>query len=70
MSYEVDFLMRGYYQIGPVLPGDRRLVLGCIGTTAYAPSPATFWSVPGGALMGYDLASRRPIGKRLRHRHF
>jgi uncharacterized protein (DUF58 family) len=71
MSYEVDFRMRGYYQIGPVLleTGDlfglHRHYRVCSEPCYVLVRPRV---IP---LMGYDLASRRPIGEvRLRHRHF
>ncbi|MCK6501065.1 MAG: DUF58 domain-containing protein, partial [Nitrospira sp.] len=71
LTYEVTFQMRGYYQIGPVLleTGDlfglHRHYRVCSEPCYVLVRPKV---VP---LLGYDLASRRPIGEvRLRHRHF
>ena len=69
LRYQLEFLMRGYYQIGPLMmeTGDmfglhRRFVIGA------KPSFVLVYPrvIP---LEGYDLASRRPIGEaRLTHR--
>jgi uncharacterized protein (DUF58 family) len=71
MLYQIDFKMRGYYQIGPLVleSGDlfglqRRFVVGT--------SPHFVLVYPRVIpLEGYDLASRRPIGEvRMTHRLF
>ncbi len=71
LRYEIEFKMRGYYQIGPLVleTGDlfglhRRYVVGT------APQFVLVYPevVP---LEGYELASRRPVGEvRLTHRLF
>jgi uncharacterized protein (DUF58 family) len=71
LSYQVKFLMRGYYQIGPLLveTGDvfglhRRFRI--LTEPHYALVPPKVLS-----LEGYNLASRRPVGEiRLTHRLF
>jgi uncharacterized protein (DUF58 family) len=71
LSYQVKFLMRGYYQIGPLLveTGDvfglhRRFRI--LTEPRYALVPPKVLS-----LEGYNLASRRPVGEiRLTHRLF
>jgi uncharacterized protein (DUF58 family) len=70
-SYRVQFLMRGYYQLGPLLveTGD---VFGLHRRFRVMTEP-TFVQVPPRivALEGYNLSSRRPIGEiRLAHRLF
>ncbi|HEY3862953.1 MAG TPA: DUF58 domain-containing protein [Verrucomicrobiae bacterium] len=70
-SYRVQFLMRGYYQIGPLLAetGD---VFGLHRRFRVMTEPS-FAQVPPRivALEGYNLSSRRPIGEiRLAHRLF
>jgi uncharacterized protein (DUF58 family) len=70
-SYKVQFLMRGYYQLGPLLAetGD---VFGLHRRFRVMTEPA-FAQVPPRivALEGYNLSSRRPIGEiRLAHRLF
>jgi uncharacterized protein (DUF58 family) len=71
LNYEIEFRMRGYYQIGPLVleTGDlfglhRRYLVGT------APHFVLVYPkvVP---LEGYELASRRPVGEvRLTHRLF
>jgi uncharacterized protein (DUF58 family) len=71
LRYEIEFAMRGYYQLGPVLieSGDlfglhRRYRLTAEPTYVLV-RPKLL------ALEGYDLASRRPIGEvRISHRLF
>jgi uncharacterized protein (DUF58 family) len=71
LPYQIEFKMRGYYQIGPLVleSGDlfglqRRFVVGTSPHFVLVYPPV----VP---LEGYDLASRRPIGEvRLVHRLF
>jgi len=70
-SYRVQFLMRGYYQLGPLLveTGD---VFGLHRRFRVMTEPS-FAQVPPRivALEGYKLSSRRPIGEmRLAHRLF
>jgi uncharacterized protein (DUF58 family) len=70
-SYRVQFLMRGYYQLGPLLveTGD---VFGLHRRFRVLTEPS-FAQVPPRivALEGYYLSSRRPIGEiRLAHRLF
>jgi uncharacterized protein (DUF58 family) len=70
-SYRVQFLMRGYYQLGPLLveTGD---VFGLHRRFRVMTEPS-FAQVPPRivALEGYNLSSRRPIGEiRLAHRLF
>jgi len=70
-TYRVQFLMRGYYQLGPLLveTGD---VFGLHRRFRVMTEP-TFVQVPPRivALEGYNLSSRRPIGEiRLAHRLF
>lgn len=71
IKYEVEFLMRGYYQIGPMLveTGD---LFGLHRRFQLATEPAFVLVHPKVvALEGYDLASRRPMGEvRLTHRFF
>ena len=71
LSYKVEFLMRGYYQLGPLLveTGD---VFGLHRRFRVMTEPA-FVEVPPKlvSLEGYNLSSRRPIGEiRLAHRLF
>jgi uncharacterized protein (DUF58 family) len=71
LTYRVQFLMRGYYQLGPLLveTGD---VFGLHRRFRVMTEP-TFAQVPPRivALEGYNLSSRRPIGEiRLAHRLF
>jgi uncharacterized protein (DUF58 family) len=71
LDYQVQFLMRGYYQLGPLLAetGDvfglhRRFRVLTEPRFALVPPKVT-------PLEGYNLASRRPIGEiRLAHRLF
>jgi uncharacterized protein (DUF58 family) len=67
--YQVEFLMRGYYQIGPVLleTGD---LFGLHRRYRVATEPHFVLVYPKLVpLEGYDLASRRPVGEiRLTHR--
>lgn len=70
-SYRVQFLMRGYYQLGPLLveTGD---VFGLHRRFQVMTEPS-FAQVPPKivSLEGYNLSSRRPIGEiRLAHRLF
>jgi uncharacterized protein (DUF58 family) len=70
-TYKVQFLMRGYYQLGPLLveTGD---VFGLHRRFRVMTEPS-FAQVPPRivALEGYNLSSRRPIGEiRLAHRLF
>ena len=70
-TYRVQFLMRGYYQMGPLLAetGD---VFGLHRRFRVMTEPS-FAQVPPRimALEGYNLSSRRPIGEiRLAHRLF
>ena len=70
-AYKVQFLMRGYYQLGPLLAetGD---VFGLHRRFRVMTEPS-FAQVPPRivALEGYNLSSRRPIGEiRLAHRLF
>lgn len=71
MNYQVTFLMRGYYQIGPLLAetGD---LFGLHRRYRILSEPAYVLVYPKVvALEGYDLASRRPIGEvRMTHRLF
>jgi len=71
LSYRIQFLMRGYYQLGPLLveTGD---VFGLHRRFRVMTEPL-FAQVPPRivALQGYNLSSRRPIGEiRLAHRLF
>lgn len=71
LEYQVQFLMRGYYQIGPLLyeSGD---LFGLHRRYRIAAEPV-FVLVPPKVvpLIGYDLASRRPVGEvRMTHRLF
>lgn len=71
LSYEVEFLMRGYYQLGPLLleSGD---LFGLHRRYRLVSEPCFVLVRPKVVpLLGYDLASRRPIGEvRLRHRFY
>lgn len=71
LDYDVEFLMRGYYQLGPLLleSGD---LFGLHRRYRIASAPCFVLVRPKVVpLLGYDLASRRPIGEvRLRHRLF
>ena len=71
LSYQVRFLMRGYYQIGPLLleSGD---LFGLHRRYRVVTEPS-FVLVPPKVvpLEGYDLASRQPVGEvRMTHRLF
>jgi uncharacterized protein (DUF58 family) len=71
LSYRVTFLMRGYYQLGPLLAetGD---VFGLHRRFRILTEPHYVLALPKVlTLEGYSLASRRPIGEiRLTHRLF
>jgi uncharacterized protein (DUF58 family) len=71
IQYEIEFLMRGYYQMGPVLleSGD---LFGLHRRYRLATEPSYVLVRPKVvALEGYDIASRRPIGEvRISHRLF
>jgi uncharacterized protein (DUF58 family) len=71
LSYRVQFLMRGYYQLGPLLveTGD---VFGLHRRFQILTEPHYVLVLPKVLpLQGYNLASRRPIGEmRLTHRLF
>jgi uncharacterized protein (DUF58 family) len=71
LEYQVTFLMRGYYQIGPLLleTGD---VFGLHRRFRVATEPHFAMALPKVLpLQGYNLASRRPIGEiRVVHRLF
>jgi uncharacterized protein (DUF58 family) len=71
LNYRVTFLMRGYYQLGPLLleTGD---VFGLHRHFRVATDPHFVLVLPKVLpLRGYNLASRRPIGKiRIAHRLF
>lgn len=71
MLYQVEFQMRGYYQIGPVVleTGD---LFGLHRRYRVATEPHFVLVYPRLVpLAGYDLASRRPVGEiRLTHRLF
>ena len=71
LSYQVSFLMRGYYQLGPLSleTGD---VFGLHRRFRVATDPHFVLVLPKVLpLQGYNLASRRPIGEiRLAHRLF
>jgi len=71
LSYRVKFLMRGYYQIGPLLieTGD---VFGLHRRFRILTEPHYVLALPKVLpLQGYNLASRRPMGEiRLTHRLF
>ncbi len=71
LNYQVRFLMRGYYQIGPLLAetGD---LFGLHRRYRVLTEPRYVLVYPKVvALEGYDLASRRPIGEvRMTHRLF
>ena len=71
LRYELEFLQRGYYQIGPVLleSGD---LFGLHRRYQLTSEPRFVLVRPRVVpLLGYDLASRRPIGEvRLSHRFF
>jgi hypothetical protein len=71
LSYRITFLMRGYYQIGPLLveTGD---VFGLHRRFRILTQPHYVLVLPKVLpLAGYNLASRRPIGEiRLTHRLF
>jgi uncharacterized repeat protein (TIGR01451 family) len=69
LTYKVEFLMRGYYQIGPLVmeSGD---LFGLHRRYRVAAEPHFVLVYPRAVpLQGYDLASRRPIGDiKLQHR--
>ena len=71
LRYKVRFLMRGYYQIGPILveSGD---LFGLHRRYRVLTDPHFVLVYPKVLpLLGYDLASRRPIGEvRMAHRLF
>lgn len=71
LSYQVTFLMRGYYQVGPLLmeTGD---LFGLHRRFRVTADPRYVMVLPRVLpLQGYNLASRRPIGEiRLAHRLF
>lgn len=71
LEYEVQFLMRGYYQLGPLLleSGD---LFGLHRRYRVVTAPRYVLVYPKLVpLEGYDIASRRPIGEvRLSHRLF
>ncbi len=71
LLYQVTFLMRGYYQLGPLLleSGD---LFGLHRRFRVETKPHFVLVFPKVVpLLGYDLASRRPIGEvRLTHRLF
>lgn len=71
LNYQVTFLMRGYYQIGPLLAetGD---LFGLHRRYRILTEPSYVLVYPKVVpLEGYDLASRRPIGEvRMMHRLF
>jgi uncharacterized repeat protein (TIGR01451 family) len=71
LRYQVEFLMRGYYQFGPLLveSGD---VFGLHRRFRILTEPAFVLVYPKVVpLQGYDVASRRPIGEvRMTHRLF
>lgn len=71
LRYQVRFLMRGYYQIGPILveSGD---LFGLHRRYRVFTEPEFVLVLPKVVpLQGYDLASRRPIGEvRMTHRLF
>src|SRR5580765_1500038 len=71
LRYRVTFLMRGYYQLGPLLldTGD---VFGLHRRFRVATEPQFVLALPKVLpLQGYNLASRRPIGEiRISHRLF
>ena len=71
LSYQVEFLMRGYYQVGPLLAetGD---VFGLHRRFRLMTEPHFALVLPKVLpLEGYSLSSRRPIGEiRLTHRLF
>ncbi len=71
LNYQVTFLMRGYYQIGPLLAetGD---LFGLHRRYRVLSEPRYVLVYPKVVhLEGYDLASRRPIGEvRMMHRLF
>lgn len=71
LSYRIEFKLRGYYQIGPMLleSGD---LFGLHRRYRIATDPQFVLVRPKVLpLEGYDLASRRPLGEvRLRHRLF
>jgi uncharacterized protein (DUF58 family) len=71
MEYEIEFKMRGYYQLGPLVveSGD---LFGLHRRYRVGTDPSFVLVYPKVApLDGYDLASRRPVGEiRLTHRLF
>src|SRR5262249_23313492 len=71
LRYEVRFDMRGYYQIGP-LGRERAPLFGLPRRYRVAAAPDYVLVYPKVVpLLGYDLASRRPIGEiRMTHRLF
>lgn len=71
LAYRLDFLMRGYYQIGPLIAetGD----LFGLYRKYQVLAPPCFVTVPPKAvdIESYDIASKRPIGEvRMSHRLF
>jgi uncharacterized protein (DUF58 family) len=71
LSYRIEFLQRGYYQIGPLLLENGDL-FGLHRRYRIATDPHFVLVRPKVlALEGYDLTSRRPLGElRIRHRLF
>lgn len=71
LSYEAEFLMRGYYQLGPLLAetGD---LFGLHRRFRITAEPCFVMVYPKVVpLSGYDLSTRRPVGEvRLTHRLF
>lgn len=71
LRYQIEFLMRGYYQLGPLLieSGD---VFGLHRRYRILADPEFVLVYPKVvSLQGYDVASRRPIGEvRMTHRLF
>lgn len=71
LTYQIEFLMRGYYQLGPVIleTGD---LFGLHRRFHVAAEPHFVLVFPRLVpLEGYDLTSRRPVGEiRMQHRLF